>query len=299
MTNILAFVKKNWLVVILVAVIVFLLTGEGSSVTTSRSESATGKANINLALPSMVSENVSSKGYMSDSLSAPTIQAERIVVQDTSMSMLVKDLNVTLKGVEKMAGDAGGYMVNKSIIQPEGASSGRISLRVPIEKREEVLEGIRSLGVKVVSENVSGEDVTDQYVDIEGRIASLEKTKAKIETILDRATSASDLMNVQMQLSSIEQQIDSYKGQQKYLEQTAKLTMISVYLSTDELSLPYVPDKAWRPEVVFKNAVRSLIGTARDLGNLVIWLVVYAPIWGLALGVFLLIRKMRSKKRVV
>jgi hypothetical protein len=299
MANIIGFVKKNWLVVILVLVMVFLLLRNNTGmVSTSRGESFGGVADLSIT-PAAMTKSISSGIYMPYNQAAPTAQTDRIVVQNTSMSMLVRDVAVTLKGIEKEAVGAGGYMVNKSISQPEGAASGYISLRVPTEKREETLDGIRALGVKVISENVVGTDVTDQYVDLAGRIASLEKTKARIKAILDQATSVNDLMNVQMQLTNIEQQIDSYKGQQNYLSQTAKLTMISVNLSTDELSLPYAPDKAWRPAVVFKNAVRSLVSTVRDIGSLLIWVVVYAPVWGLALGAIYLYKKMKAKKSTV
>lgn len=294
MTNILGFVKRNWLVVLMGVVILFLLLRSNSGVmNSSRFESVGGVANMGYSVPSL---NLAKSISMSQP--APTQQTDRMTVQNTSMSMLVADVAVVLKGVEKQAVTAGGYMVNKNISKPEGAANGSISVRVPTEKKEETMDVIRGLGVKVVSENVSGYDVTDQYVDIEGRIASLQKTKAKIEAIMDQATRVSDLMDVQMQLTNIEQQIDSYKGQQKYLEQTAKLTLISVSLSTDELSLPYAPDKAWRPAVVFKTAVRSLVGTLRDVGSLAIWIVVYAPVWGVVLGAVYLFKKIKSRKSI-
>lgn len=294
MTNILGWVKRNWLVVLMGAVILFLLFRNNLGVmSTTRYESAGGVAEMGYLAPSLnLAKSISMRQP------APTEQTERMTVQDTNMSMLVADVAVVLKGIEKQAVAAGGYMVNKNISKPEGAANGYISLRVPTEKREETMDVIRGLGVKVVSENVSGYDVTDQYVDIEGRIASLAKTKAKIEAIMDQATRVSDLMDIQMQLTNIEQQIDSYKGQQKYLEQTAKLTLISVSLSTDELSLPYAPDKAWRPTVVFKMAVRSLVGTLRDVGSAAIWIVVYAPVWVVVLGAIYLFKKIKSRKSI-
>ena len=95
---------------------------------------------------------------------------------------------------------------------------------------------------------------------------------------MDKATRIEDLLNVQQQLVSLQQQIDSVKGQQKYYEQSAKLSLVNVYLSTDELALPYAPTNEWRPTVVFKEAVRSLIAHFRSLGSLLIWGVVYLPI---------------------
>jgi hypothetical protein len=62
------------------------------------------------------------------------------------------------------------------------------------------------------------------------------------------------------------------------LEKTAKLAKITLYLSTDEYVLPYAPTTPFRPEVIFKQAVRSLVGTLRGLVRLGIWLGVYSVI---------------------
>lgn len=222
---------------------------------------------------------------------APVASDQRMIVQNSNLSMQVADVAKSLSGVEKVAVDLGGYMVDRNMTKPEGAASGNISVRVPVEKIETALTSIKALGMKTVSENVQGRDVTDQYVDIQGRLDNLNRTKGKMVELLDRAVNVSDLMSIQMQINSIQSQIDSYLGQQKYLEQTAKLTLISVYLSTDELSLPYAPDKVWRPLVVFKTAVRSMVGAIQSLGSTLIWLVVYIPVFLIIWGVFALVKR--------
>jgi len=297
MGKIIGFLKNNWLVVLMGIVILFLLMRNNLGVRNSLTSRGIEMMGSAAPLPMSSLKSISTDSYGGQV--APSEETDRMVVENTGMSMLVKDVAVVLTGIEKQTVAAGGYMVSRSVSKPEGAANGFISVRVPTEKRETLMEEIRGLGVKVVSENVSGRDVTDQYVDIEGRIASLNKTKAKIQAIMDQATRVADLMDIQMQLTNIEQQIDSYKGRQKYLEQTAKLTLISVNLSTDELSLPYAPDKAWRPLVVFKTAVRSMVVTLRSLGNVVIWLVVFAPVWGVAWGVIYLIKKIKSRRKIV
>jgi hypothetical protein len=226
---------------------------------------------------------------------APVASDQRMTVQDTSLSMQVNDVSVVLTGVEKIAVSAGGYMVDRNVSKPEGAASGNITIRVPVEKKDTTIEGIKALGIKTVSENVSGYDVTDQYVDLQGRIDGLNKTKAKMQILLDQATRVEDLMNIQMQISNIQQQVDNYLGQQKYLEQTAKLTRISVSLSTDELALPYTPDAAWRPGVVFKTAVRSMVGTIRAIADSVIWLAVYIPVIVVLVALYWIVKTVWKK----
>ncbi|KPJ70501.1 hypothetical protein AMJ51_01675 [Microgenomates bacterium DG_75] len=117
---------------------------------------------------------------------------------------------------------------------PEEAPFATVIVRVPADNFRATLDFFRSLAVKVTSERILGTDVTDEYVDIEARLATLEKTKVKFEEIMEKATEVQDILNVQREIIRLQDQIDALKGRQKYLEQTAKLAKITAYLSTDE-----------------------------------------------------------------
>ncbi|MBI5356799.1 DUF4349 domain-containing protein [Candidatus Collierbacteria bacterium] len=210
---------------------------------------------------------------------APTDTTDRMVIKESTMSLMVKDVAESIKTIQGTAEKFGGFLINSHISKPQESGSGSISVRVPEAKLTETLAEFRKAGLRVTDEYISGLDVTDQYVDLEARLATLNKTKVKFEEILDRATQVQDLLNAQRELINLQQQIDSIKGQQQYLSQSAKLSRITVYLSTDEFSLPYSPTNPWRPNVVFKLAVRSLVSNLRNLGSALIWIVVYSPIW--------------------
>lgn len=209
----------------------------------------------------------------------PTDQQPRLVIQDTGLSLLVEDVPSTVESIKQKAEELGGFLVNSQVNKPEEAASGHITVRVPSDRRDEALASFKNQAIRVVSENVTGRDVTDQYVDLEARLEVLNQTKTKFEAILEQADEVNELLQVQRELTNLQAQIDSVRGQQQYLEQSAQLTAIDIYLSTDELALPYAPDEVWRPQVVFKLAVRSLISSLRAVGDGLIWLGVYAPIW--------------------
>lgn len=229
-----------------------------------------------------------------DSGVPPSERKDRLVIQETTLSMVVKDATKMLKEIQSTAERLGGFLVNSSLSRPEESASGTIIVRVPDTKLAEALDAFRGFAVRVVDEQVSGRDVTDQYEDLDARLATLEKTKAKFEEIFGRATEIQDILQVQQQIISLQSQIDSVKGQQQYLSQSAKLSKITVYLSTDEFSLPYAPAEPWRPNLVVKLAVRSLVTHLRSLGTAAIWIVVYSVIWGPILGVIWYFKK-RSK----
>ena len=224
---------------------------------------------------------------------------ERIVIQNSNLSLVVQDVRKVGDEVVDYAKNIGGFMVSTSYNRPTGAPFATITVRVPTDKLNEALEHFRSLSYKVASENLFGEDVTEEYLDIDSRLTTLQKTKDKFEEILEKATSVEDILNVQRELINLQDEIDSLKGQKEAIAKNAQLTKVTVYLSTDELALPYKPDKVFRPKVVFKQAVRSLLNTARGLAELGIWIVVYAPVWIVPAVAYYLIRKRRQKKAQV
>lgn len=230
------------------------------------------KGAVGLALPP------TSPSYYGEAAPTPSV-TNRLVVSNSQISLLVKDVVASLTTIKTKTTSLGGYMVDSNLTRPEEAASGQITLRIPSEKLDEALSFLRSLSVKVVSENLVGEDVTDQFVDNDARLAILTANKARFEEIMMKAVTVQDILQVQQEIFNIQTQIEGIKGQQNYLTKTSQMAKLTAYLSTDELALPYAPAQPWRPEVVFKLAVRSLLGSLQGLGSKVIWLAVYSIIW--------------------
>jgi len=284
MAKFIGYLKRHWFILILILVIVFLVKDRLPSSNNSYSSvKSGGMAGINLA-PSSDFESLSI--MPSRQAVPPTDIQNRLVLTDTSLSLVVKDVADSIAKIKSSTESLGGFLVNSYLSQPESAASGNITVRVPEAKRTESLSLFKQYSTKVISQSESGTDVTDQYVDIQSRLDVLNATKTKFQEIMNRAVTVADLLNVQQQLISLQSQIDSLKGQQLYLEQSAKLTKITVYLSTDELALPYAPTNEWRPAVIFKEAVRSLLSNLRSLGSLFIWAIVYLPLIIPIAGIF-------------
>lgn len=288
MMNIINWLKHNKLTTLLILVVAYLLLQSNGPIPLStRNFEQAGAAKNTMDVAAIRGLPVSGGGADIP----PTSQDNRLVIRDTTMSLVVQDVAGAIKIIQQKAESLSGYLVDSHLSKPEESASGSISVRVPEDKLSDALDTFRKAGLRVVDEQVSGQDVTDQYVDLDARLATLNKTKAKFEDILDRATQIQDLLNVQRELVNLQAQIDSVKGQQQFLSQSAKLSKITVYLSTDEFSLPYSPKESWRPNVVFKLAVRSLVANLRNIGTALIWILVYTPIWGTIAGLVWIFRK--------
>lgn len=210
---------------------------------------------------------------------APTESTNRMVSKTASLSMVVKDVSKTQSLVESYVENIDGFLVTSSLTSPTDAPYAFLTLRVPTIDLDETLSYFRSLAFEVTTENVNAQDVTDQYSDLAAHIASLTATKTRYEEIRNGATDISDLVDITNQIVSIQEQIDRYVGQQYYLEQTAKYSLVTIDMSTDELALPYAPENPFRPSVIYKQAVRSLLTFGQAIAEKSIWAGVYSVVW--------------------
>lgn len=300
-------IKENKLATVLLIIVLFLLFGQNilggntfssksiSRITTPSYEmtAPSGGVSTGLKLGALPNAGGSYLPPSADYAPQPDI-TDRKVIEESQLSIQVRAVREAVDKIQTYVQNTGGYMVTTSLSNPGEAPSGNITVRVPQLKFEESLSYFRSLGIKVVWENLTGRDVTDQYSDLDAQLVTLNKTKAKFDNILDEAVEVSDILNINREIINIQRQIDSVKGQQNYLEKSAQMAKVTIYLSTDEFSLPYAPSEPWRIEVIFKQAVRSLVSALRKIGTLLIWAVVWSVIWVPLLTVVFYLRRRKN-----
>jgi len=238
-----------------------------------------------------------SRSYNSkESANLGVAQDQRMTVDDNYISLKVENVNKSLGDIKQKTAELKGFVVNMNVSKPAESTTANLAIRVPKESADDLQSFIKGTGVKVVTESMSSNDVTDQYRDLEEELGLYTKNKIRFEEIMTKAVEVQDILQVQNEILNLQRQIDSIKGQKQYLEQTANSVKFTVYLSTDEYSLPYVPDTSWRPSSVFKEAVRSLVVTFRGIGNKVIWLAVYSVIWAPILLIILYFKRRNKNK---
>jgi len=216
--------------------------------------------------------------------SAAAASADRIVLRNASRTLVVNDPAKTAEEIGAMTVAAGGFVVNSYIYETTYAeldhpvNQGNITVRVPAEKLDAVLKQLEALAVEVRSRNISGQDVTAEYTDLQSRLRNLQAAEAQLREILASATKTEDVMYVFNQLTQIRSEIEVLQGQIRYYEESAAYAAITVEL------MPFIPTQplqigGWHPTGTARQALQSLI---RGLQNLVD-LLIYVGICGIPL----------------
>jgi hypothetical protein len=222
------------------------------------------------------------------------ITEERMIIRTGDMSLVVEDIISARDEIAQMATGFGGYVVSSYISGEEQDMRGNISIRVPDEKFESTFTELRNLAVRVKSENISSRDVTEEYIDLEARLKNAEATESQYLALLDKATDVEDILSIYDSLSRVRSEIEQIKGRMQYLERTSSMSLISVYLEPQATAKPLVR-AGWSALEVLKSAVRGIITFGQVLGTIVLWLIIFIPVWGTILGIIIW-RRRRKKK---
>ncbi|WP_149546969.1 DUF4349 domain-containing protein [Streptomyces marokkonensis] len=160
----------------------------------------------------------------------PKVTADHII-RTASLTVRVKDVSEALDEARATTENAGGYVGNETTRRDaEGREHTRVVLRVPVEKYADVLAGLEGAG-KLVERRAKAEDVTDQVVDVESRIASQRASVARVRELMDRASRLSDVVTLEGELSTRQAELESLLARQESLKDRTSLATITLSLS--------------------------------------------------------------------
>jgi hypothetical protein len=196
----------------------------------------------------------------------------------SSESKLVKTANLylevdsypdALKAVEETAARYSGYVSDSAVQQYDDREVGHVTVRVPEDNFEEAVKDIENVG-DLKEENLTLEDVTEEYIDLNARLDNLKHQEQRYLEILDMATTVEDVLKVETQLERIRGDIESLQGTLNYLENQIQYSVIYVQLAEPK-------------EVVHESGIGSAFNQAIDgflgaIRGIIIFLGYFIPV---------------------
>ena len=245
---------------------------------------------------------VAPASYQTADASMPT--TKRMIIQKIQMKLIVEDARAAGAKVEGIVASAGGYIATSSSRKTQGQPTVSFTVRVPVDKLDSVLKQFRALALDVDSESVSGEDVTEEYVDVQARLRNEQAYEKELLELLAetrrRTGKAEDVLAVYNQVKETRGRIEQMQARSQYLEKMSSLATIDLELEPSALSQP-IAVAGWHPTGTMRDAARTLVGALQGLVDIVIVLVIVVlpvtilialPIWGL----FRLYRHFRPRR---
>ena len=279
--------KTRLLALILLAVLVLAACAPAAESNTALSYSNKGGGSTAYSAPASgaASPAIASQPSAVDA-AVPSV-SQRLVIKNASLEIVVESPTQALQTISDMAQQMNGFVVSSSSFKTTNSSGidvpqAKITVRVPADKLDEALAKIHGL-VKnadqdIRNESVTGQDVTEDYTDLNSRLTNLQAAEKQLQAILENATKTEDVLSVFQQLTSIRQDIEVTQGKIKFYEQSAALSAIDVSILA-AASIAPIEIAGWQPLGIARDAVQALVEIGQFLVGAVIWIViVFVPI---------------------
>ena len=213
--------------------------------------------------------------------------SNHMIVKNADVRFTVKDTDVAIDRATQIIGDAGGYIVSSRVwfqdYYGNNLKYAAVTIGVPVDEFEKVLSRLRGLALKVVDETAAGDDVTQQYVDLQSQLTNLESTRARIQDFLKDAKTVDEALRINQELSNIEGQIEQIKGQMNYLNDRSAYSTITINFEPEFPVLTPTPTPTanptatpipWNPGQTYGEAKNTVTIAYQGIAEFLIWLVV-------------------------
>jgi anti-sigma factor RsiW len=202
-----------------------------------------------------------------------------LVVKNANLVIMVDSVPRAQATVESLVRGMRGMVQSSNRIDQGGPMSLTLTVRVPVTRFEESLASIRKLG-NVVSDNVSGEDVTAAVADADARLKVLRSEEEQYRTLMGRANKIGEILQVKERLGQVREQIESLDAQQRTYRSMAKMSTIDLTLQEKPktVAAPVVPKASWSQQA-WHDATSGIVELWHSFATFGIYLLVFSPVW--------------------
>ena len=212
-------------------------------------------------------------------LPAPTPKAtDRMIIRTANVRLVVRDTQQVISRLSSIVEKNGGYVSDSRLAVEGELLRATLTVRVPAQQLTATIAAARELAVRLEGETINTQEVTEEFVDLQARLRTLQATEAELRELLrivrEKTRRASDVLEIHAQLMSIRGEIEQTMGRMRYLETMTSFSTLTLELIPDAIAKPVI-EAGWQPLVVIKDAGRALIVLGQRAIDVAIWAIVF------------------------
>lgn len=233
-------------------------------------------------------------------VSSAAVAAEplsRKIIYDAQIDLVVEDLDPVASRIVGLVEERGGYVAEQDLSgSPGSRRSGRWTLRVPVDRFEDLVRDLLGLG-ELERNRRTSQDVTEQFYDIRARVKNKKVEESTLLEILEeRGGKLEDVLKVEVELSRVRGEIEQLEGRLRVLESLSSLATITLSLRERddyEPTPPVSPSFGTRIAREWASSIDALVTLGESLVLFAVGLAPWLPlILALLLLVALLLRRL-------
>jgi hypothetical protein len=220
-----------------------------------------------------------------------------MIIRSGTMSIEVDSYDETEAKIKDIVKNFGGYLTNSTAkLNTDGKKQGSITIRVASEKFDGMIADLSKIG-KVMNQNITGMDVTEEYMDADARLKTQRELEARLLKLLEEKTAKlTDVVEVEQKLANVRENIEKTEGRMKYLKDQASYSTLTV--SVYEPSLLTTSTGGGFFYELGQGVKKGLSGFTSVLKGMITVIIALSPIIVIVLIIiYFLVRYFRKRKK--
>ncbi|MFC0559651.1 DUF4349 domain-containing protein [Halalkalibacter alkalisediminis] len=226
--------------------------------------------------------------------------SDRMVIHHGNILIEVNDYLKARNEIQGKVKSIGGYVVESYYHEGiDGQLNGSMIVRVPKGDFQPLLEHLATQQWKVIEQQTSGNDVTEEFVDLESRLKAKRVVEERLLGFMDKADNTENLLKISNELATVQAEIEQMLGRKQYIENQVEFSTVSIHIQENSLSATIQGENlnTWeRAQKLFIETINAMI---RVSSGIVVFFVGLSPILlpiALFIGAFLLFMKKRKNR---
>lgn len=171
---------------------------------------------------------------------AQTAISDRMVIRTANMYLVVGDVAKTIEQITQLAATYNGFVVSSNSWKEQERMMGNIAIRVEVGNFDNAMKALRGMAVEVRSESTTGQDVTEEYTDLDAQLRNLQAAETQLLKLMEEKTEkVTDILEVQRELVKTRGEIEQTKGRMQYLEKSSAMSLIQINLEQSKLTVEF------------------------------------------------------------
>jgi hypothetical protein len=232
---------------------------------------------------------------------APLISVQSMIIKTGQLDMQVSNPEASAAQANGIVGAAGGYVSASARSGDADTLVISVTYRIPVAKWDATLASIHHADgggtLKILDEQIQTRDVTATAVDMDARLTNLRATEQALLGIMSKATTITDTLAVQTQLTTVQGQIEELQAQRNQLGDQAAYSTLTVHFEATPKTETTSATNGWNLNGTVDDATATLIKIGQGIATLAVWLVIVGLPVGLGLLILILIYRLYRRVR--
>lgn len=226
------------------------------------------------------------------SAGATNVDWDKKIIKNASLTVEAKNYKSFNDFVHEQVKRSGGYVAGEEQNKSEYKIENIVTIKVPVDQFDNLVKSLTSTkDDNVVSQKVTSQDVTGEVIDSRSRTEAKRQVRLRYLELLKQAKNMEDILKVQSEINTIQEEIEAGTGRISYLTHAAAYSTIQ--LTFYEI-LNATAEREVKPG--FGQRVLNALSNGMDwVGEMLVVVLTLWPMWLLLGGVWWGFRRWRAK----